>query len=277
MIPRLVTWLLVLVCALLVPLGIVSAWAATMLDDTDAYVETVEPIATDNAVTTTMAAGLSRAALQAVGAPLNTRAEIQAQVRQAAARAVTGPEFPAVWREANRVLHREVVKLLSGDTLPPGQTVQIDLAPLAAQLTGELAKQGVTVDLSTADLTVQMVAPKELEQARTAWQLLETAGYWLPIVAFVLIVITLATARRRLATVGQLAGAVAVTLGISLIALSVAGSLVRDEVNDAGGAIWDALVAGLRSTLIIGLVAALVALAVRIAVGLGMRPRTHQG
>lgn len=276
MIPRPVTWLLVVLCSVLVPLGVVSAWSATMLDDTDAYVDAVEPLATDADVTTTMASGLTEAALRALGSPANGRPAVQTQVRAAAARAVTGPEFPTVWVEANRVVHREGVKLLSGETLPSGQAIEVDLAPLAAQVTRELAGHGVRIDLSTADLTVQLAAPAELEQARAAWQVVQAAGYWLPIVAGVLLLVTLVTARDKVATLGHLAVGIALTLALTRLGLSVGTSLVHDEVNDAGGAVWDAVMKGLGETLVVGIVVALVALAVRVAIGLGRGVRNRE-
>jgi len=271
-----VTWLLVVLCSVLVPLGVVSAWSATMLDDTDAYVDAVEPLATDADVTTTMASGLTEAALRALGSPANGRPAVQTQVRAAAARAVTGPEFPTVWVEANRVVHREGVKLLSGETLPSGQVIEVDLAPLAAQVTRELARHGVRIDLSTADLTVQLAAPAELEKARTAWQVVQAAGYWLPIVAGVLLLVTLVTARDKVATLGHLAVGIALTLALSRLGLSVGTSLVHDELNDAGGAVWDAVMKGLGETLVVGIVVALVALAVRVAIGLGRGVRNRE-
>ncbi|WP_235738530.1 hypothetical protein [Nocardioides alcanivorans] len=273
MITRPLAWLFVIICSVLVPLGVVSSWAATMLDDTDTYVDTVEPLATDAAVTTTMASELSDAALRAIGAPGNNRPQVQQQVRAAAAAAIASPEFPTVWREANRVVHREAVKLLSGDTLPAGETIEIDLSPLASQLTQQLANRGLRVDLSGADLTAQLAAPEELEEARTGWRATQAAGYWLPIGAVVLIVFTLVIAPGRLATVGHLAAGIALTLVMTRAALSVATSVVHDNMNDAGAAIWDAITDSLGDTLVIGIIVALVVLAVRIAIGLGRRVR----
>lgn len=269
MIPRPVTWLLVVLSALLVPLGIVSAWTATILDDTDAYVEAVEPLAQDAEVTTVLADELSTAALRAIGAPANGRPQVQTHVRAAAAAAVTSQQFPQVWSTANRVVHREAVKLLSGETLPSGATIEIDLRTLADEVMQELSTRGVRVDLSGTDLTVQLAASEELEQARTWWQVVQTAGYWLPLAAGVLIVITLATARRRLATLGHLAAGVALTLLLTRLALAIAGQVVNERVNEPGGAIWETVTQSLADSLLLGAVIAAVVLAVRVAIGLG--------
>lgn len=263
------TWLFVVLCSVLVPLGVVSAWTATILDDTDTYVETVEPLATDSDVTTVVAEELSAAALRAIGAPANTRPEVQTHVRAAAAAAITSRQFPKVWATANRVVHREAVKLLSGETLPPGATVQINLAPMATQVSQELADRGVRVNLSNTDLSVELAATDELEKARTGWRIVQAAGYWVPIAAGLLLVITLLTARQRLATLGHLAVGVALMLLVTRAGLAVAGNVVHEEVNDPGGVIWETVTKSLGETLVIGIVISAVILAIRIAIGMG--------
>lgn len=271
------TWLLVALCSLLVPLGVVSAWTATILDDTDAYVEAVEPLATDSDVTTVVAEELTAAALRAIGSPANTRPVVQTHVRAAAAAALTSREFPKVWTTANRVAHREAVKLLSGETLPPGANVEIDLAPLASQVSQQLADRGVRVNLSGTDLTVELAATKELEKARTGWRIVQAAGYWVPIAAGLLLVITLLTARQRLATLGHVAVGVALTLLVTRAGLAVAGDVLRDETNEPGGVIWETVTQSLAETLLIGIVIAAVALAIRIAIGMGRGVARREG
>lgn len=268
-IPRPLTWLLVVVCAVLVPLGVVSAWTATMLSDTDKYVETVGPLADDPEVTAALAEELNSQALHAIGPPANQRGKVQSQVRVATARAVLGPEFPTVWREANRVVHEQLVDLLSNKTLPTGEVVEIDLSPLAEQISAELEERNLRADLSGADLTVEVTAPEELEQARTAWQVVQAAGYWLPIVAGVLLVVTMVTARRKLATLGHLAIAVGLTLVLTRIGLWAATSVAHDKLNDTVEPLWDTVTGSLADTLVVAIVVAVVALAVRIAIGLG--------
>ncbi len=86
-IPRLpgpISFLVALLACLLLPLALVSSWTATTVSDTDAYVETVTPLASDPVV------------LKVVRRELNTVA-----IRAMARTPVAGQETGEVGRASN--------------------------------------------------------------------------------------------------------------------------------------------------------------------------------
>ncbi len=275
-IPRPLTWLLVLFATLLLPLAVLSAWTAAIVEDTDTYVDTVGPLADDPVVTEAVAARLTAASLAALGAPFNENTGVQVAVRRGVARVVGGPEFPPAWTTANRVLHQELVKILSSEYLPAGETVRIDLAPLADEVMTSLQSEGLParVNLSGRDLTIEIAPTDELEQARWAWAVTTTLGYWLPIIWGALVLLILVSARRKLAAVGEVAIGALVGLGLLWGALLVGRGIVLESSPEIADTLWDTVFSSLVSTIQIGLVAAVVVLVLRIAIGLGRRPRS---
>lgn len=275
MLPRPVTWLLALLAAVVLPLAVLSAWTAAMVEDTDTWVEDVAPLAEDPVVTEQVASRLAAASLAALGSPYADRPRVQVAVRQSVARVVGGPEFPPAWVAANRVLHRELVRVLSGDRLPAGEPLRIDLAPLAGKVVDGLRAEGVAtqVDLSGRAMTVEVVATEELERARWAWRLVTTLGYWLPITWVALVALVLSTARRRLAALGELAAASLLGLGLLWVGLAAARTAVLEQAPPIAEPMWDTVTSSLLDTIQVGMVVAVVALALRVAIGLGRGPR----
>ncbi len=274
--PRPVTWLLVAFVSAVLPLAVLSAWTAAMVEDTDTWVETVGPLADQPEVTEQVASRLTAASLAAIGPPYADEPDVQVVVRRVVARVVGGPEFPPAWTEANRVLHREVVRVLSSRYLPDGETLRIDLAPLAADVIDGLKSEGVTapIDLSGRDLTVEVAPTEELEKARWGWNVVTTLGYWLPIAWAALVVLVLVSARRKVAALGELAIGALVALGLLWGGLLLARTAVLDSAPEIADTLWDAVFESLLTTIQIGLLASVVVFVLRVAIGLGRRPRT---
>ena len=156
--PIVVTVLLVLV-GLLAPLSVVAAWAHDEISDTDRYVETVTPLASDPAVQHAIADRVTAEifarldvkaitqdavdALSARGLPPRASASLSALatplangvesfVHKQVLRLVQTPQFEQAWIEANRAAHGQMVAVLTGKTggsvEVKGNAVQVNLA-----------------------------------------------------------------------------------------------------------------------------------------------------
>src|SRR5215211_7089459 len=120
----------VIVSVVLVPLAGLSVWVRNLVLDTDKYVDTVAPLATNKAITDVVADRATDRLFAAVDVEaeakdaLPERAQflagpissgVQTFVRDAAERALATEQFATVWRNANRRSHACVVKALTDE------------------------------------------------------------------------------------------------------------------------------------------------------------------
>jgi len=125
----------------LAPAALVGLWASTSVTETSSYVDTVGPLAEDPAVQGIVADEVERAIVFRYPAS-ETAGPL---VRRATVRVVSGPEFPPAWREANRVVHRDLVAVMEGERRPDVDElgrVRLDLVPVAEAVLATLGDQG---------------------------------------------------------------------------------------------------------------------------------------
>lgn len=272
--PRPLTWLLVLLACLLLPIALVSSWVAAQVGDTDEYVSTVAPLAEEQVLLDAAHTEVEQEVLRRLGPAASSRPQVTNALDRSLTRVLEGPEFPTVWEQGNRVLHRQVLRILESDgTTNPGRWVRLDLAPLADDLTRALADEGVDVPGSVAerDLRVNALPRAEVEQARGYYELLDTAGFWLPVGWLVLAAVALLTARRRIATLGHLAFGSLVALSALAAALVLARWEVVGDADSVLSVLWETLTRGLWSALLTSAAVAAVVLLVRVVLGVVRR------
>ncbi|WP_432085793.1 hypothetical protein [Streptomyces sp. bgisy095] len=301
--------LIVLGCVL-APLGIVAAWAADVVGDTDRYVETVAPLASDPAVQDAVAdratdALMTRIDLSALlsGAAPEERPRLEkalgglgdsleGAVRSFVhekAREVTGSDaFATVWTEANRKVHASVDKALTGSgggaVRLEDDTVTLDLAPVVEQVKQRLVDEGMGFAARIPEIHTDftLVRSDDVGKVRSGVRLLQIVGDLLPVLAVLLVAggVLLARRRRRALVAGALA--VAVTTGLLGIGLRVFRAFYLDALPagvspEAAGAVYDALTRLLhtmvRAAVALGVVAALAAW----LTGRGRRARLVRG
>ncbi|MGW2960437.1 hypothetical protein ACWDGI_18370 [Streptomyces sp. NPDC001220] len=287
--------LIVLGC-LLAPLSVVAAWAADVVDDTDRYVATVAPLASNPAVQDAVAdratdALMSRLDLpalladvtpadrprlqQALGGKLGGALEgaVRGFVHDQARKVAASDAFRTVWTDANRRIHSTLDKALTGKGGGAVQlkddTVTLDIGPLVDQVKQRLVDAGLTpaehIPAVHADFT--LARSDQIDRYKTYVRILQLAGNWLPVLAVLLVAAgVLLSVRRRRALVAGCLG-VAVATGILGVGLSVFRVIYLDRLPagvspDAAAAVYDALVHFLRTT-----VRMVVALAVVVALG----------
>lgn len=250
---------LLVVAALVGMLSTVAVFARNEVLNTDRYVQTVAPLATDPTVTNAVAERVTDeimarldvdslikqlvdklggpAALDALAAPLEN--SIRSFVDKETHAIVDSPRFAQFWDAANRSVHDELDAILTtghGKYLTTdGTEVSLDLGPIVAAVKQRLVDAGLGLAAKIPDTTATypLFSSPQLPKARHAVKLLNVAAWVLPILGLLLLVAGIAVApnRRR----GLLIGALLFGLGMLLLlgALAVARSYYLDDLPPA--------------------------------------------
>jgi hypothetical protein len=257
---------LIFVAAVLAPASIVARFASDQIGDTNRYVETVTPLATDPAVQDAIVARVSKeildridvqaitqqavAALQAQGLSPQVAAGLTALsvplqngvasfVTKQVTKIVHSPEFASAWIQANRQAHTQMVAILTGqdtDTVTvTGDSVQVNLGPVVTQVKHRLVKNGfgIASRISPVRATFTLVQSDNITKAQRGFRLLKGTATGLPIVALLLLVGAVAVARdRRRALIGA---GLAVVAGMLLLGglLNVFRGVYLDNIPTA--------------------------------------------
>jgi hypothetical protein len=277
--------LLILLAALLSLLSVVAVWANSIVQDTDRYVATVGPLASDpdvqkavtNRVTTAVLAQIDVDALvkeltdaagqQGVPPRLtellgNLKGPIDNGLKQlvdsTVERVVTGSAFETVWVNGNRRAHAALDKALTGRSdgaveVKDNQVV-IDLGPIVADVKNQLvdASFSAASKIPAVHTTFVVFASKDIGKVRSYVRVLQILGGWLPLIALLIAAAGVYVAfNRRHAVIGT-ALAVFVAMLVLGIGLTVARDVYLDHLppgtsQAAAGSVYDALVKFLRA------------------------------
>jgi hypothetical protein len=298
-----VATLLIVVACVLAPLSVAAIWTRNQVTNTDRYVATITPLASDPAIqqaitdqitaqvftyidiqalTTQVTDALSAraegrglppqaaAALQGLAGPVANG--VQGFVRTQVERIVQSQAFEDAWIQANRVAHDALVKALTGEgggaVTVEGDTVTLNLAPFIQTVKQQLVAQGFTLAerIPQVDKSFVLFQSEDITRVRSGFNLLNTLGIWLPIIAIVLLVLGVYVAKdHRRALVGAGIG-IAVSMVVLALGLAVFRSIYLDAVpaavlpHDAAAVLYDTIVRflrlGLRTVLVLALVVA---------------------
>ncbi|MDT9593283.1 hypothetical protein RDV89_09410 [Nocardioides zeae] len=277
--------LLALAFAVLAPAALTASWASSQVDDTDAYVENVAQLADDPLVVDEVTTRLTSALDSTVANQLGAEASAVASPSVATAvRDVVGSEqFDTAWREANRVAHEQLVRVLRGDATTADGDLAIDLTELYNAAAALLRDDGIEVaDRPDGGLTFRTAPPDRLDDAQEAYQAVVAGGAWLPVAALVVLALAVLVAPGRARIVVGLVAAVGtvVTTGLLLAGVSAGQEIAELQVaaadRDLAAAVLGALLGELRNrawwVLGIAAVAAVALVVVPLVVGaLGRR------
>ncbi|MFG2618839.1 hypothetical protein ACGFXC_14635 [Streptomyces sp. NPDC048507] len=257
---------LIVLVALLVPVSAVAYWTDHELADADRYTAAMSPLAENRAVQGVVVTQATRALAGQIDAgPF--QGGVDALIGEALHSFAGTPAYRTAWDAANRAAHTAFLAALESGR---GDAVTIDLAPVTAQVRGELVADGVPLAdrIPQTHLTVKVMEYDNLGALRKGFHMLQIAGVWLPVLTLVLAVSAVAVAVRRrravLATgLGLAVGAVLLWIAVVLGRRLTLDDLPADVDRAAAGAVYDALTAFLRTTtwvvLAVGLLAALAA------------------
>ncbi len=290
--------ILVTVGCLLAPVSVLAVWAANEIGNTDRYVATMEPLVHDPAIqdaltskitteiTTRLdvtshadqaAAALSSRGLPKASALLKSVAPsiasgVDGSIHGEVRKIVTGPRFASAWVRANTVVHRELVKVLSGQgsssvSVKNGQVV-LNLGPFIDVVKQDLVKRGFDLvsKIPAVNPTLTLFSATYLVKAQAGYRLINDLKIVLPVLTLLLLALGVFAARgRRRALIGAGLG-LAASMLVLAVGLFIFRGIYLNSVPDsklpadAAAALFDALVVfikqGLRTVLVVGLVVA---------------------
>ncbi len=308
MLRRIGAAILLVVVFLAAPVTAVTLYTRNQVLDTDRYVETVEPLASNPAVQAYVADRLTREVFarleveqrarrllpgptDVLAGPLRNAAE--ARVRDAVEAALRTEMFTRVWAEANRAAHAELRHLLTGEGRGAlvgrdDGAISVDLSEALVRLRTHLGAVGIDVPSNlTLGISGRVTIYRfdDLYRARRAVRALNRAAYVFPVVlALAAVGAVLLLPNRRRAVV---ATAVALIAGMGLLGVGLAvgrgvyldGAVDHGMPRDASAALYDTLarrlVTSVRVTLIAGVAVIVVALLAGVVIRVvGSRRRT---
>jgi hypothetical protein len=277
--------LLILFAALLALLSVVAVWANSIVQDTDRYVSTVGPLASDpdvqqavtNRITNAVLAQVDVDALvkqlteaaSAKGVPPqaakllgNLDGPIENGLKQlvssTAERVVTSSAFETVWVNANRRAHTALDKALTGQAdgavKLKNNEVVVDLGPIVADVKNQLVAAGFApaAKIPAVHTNFVVFASKDIGKVRSYVRVLEILGGWLPVIALLIAAAGVYVAfNRRHALIGA-----ALAVFVAMLVLGIGITVARDVYLNhlpagasqaAAGSVYDALVKFLRA------------------------------
>ncbi len=286
---RIAGGVLLFISVLLVPIGVVAIWGKNEILDTNRYVRTVAPLASNPAVQARVSDRISTALFDAVDLQSEVENLLPDQASRLAAPITSGVQsfvsgqiddfvasdrFQTLWENANRRAHDQVVKVLTGDggvvTIKDGMVV-VDLQEVAVQVRDILDQRGVTLfdslSLDRLDIQIELFDASSIQQARFIFKILETLAWAIPVVVLVLLAAGLWLSSDRRRSLFRWAVGVAVAcLALGLIltigrAIAVSG-LANSSGTEAATASFNILTRFLRDSnralIVFGLLVALV-------------------
>lgn len=294
-----VATLLIFLGCVLAPLSVVAVWGSNQIANTDRYVANVAPVISEPAVQSALtdkistkinaqlqlqkraneaAALLSQKGLPRVGGLLHDfsgqlAGAVQGFIHSEIAKILASPQVARLWVQVNRSVHAEVVKALSGQgggaiVISNGQ-VTLDLAPFINVVKKDLSAKGLSLvdKIPPIHTSFPLFSAKKLVQAQTAYRLITAVGFWLPIIALVLLGLGVYVARghRRALIWAGLGVAVSMLIlaaGLAIFRTVYLNSVPNDVIPaDAAAVLFDTLVRfiknGLRLVLVVGLIVAI--------------------
>lgn len=273
--------LLIVIAAVLAPLSAAAVWVDSQVSDTGRFVATMKPLASNPDVQNAVTNRVTDAVMQNIdvnaiindiapsdrprldtilgGASGAITSGINGLVRNVVQNFVQSSAFQTLWVRLITDAHQAMVKALtgSGDASIKinNDTVSLDLAPVIAQVKGQLVDQGLGVAAKIPDVhtSFTLVQSKDIGKLKTYFRLLDIAGVWLPIITVVVAAagVLLAQRRRRALVAASLATAAGVAvlgIGLTVFRYIYTDRLPADVNRPAAEAVYDTLVRYLRAS-----------------------------
>ncbi len=262
--------------------GFSIVWLETTLGDEDQFVATLAPLPQEESVASVLALRVADGVVEAANVEAFVAETLPAElefialpvtnsittvVATASQEVITSDVFNAIWSTALRVTHKSVSAVLNGNDgalVAEGGQVAIDLDEVAAQVAEEVESLGF--DLPEGDLELGQIVIYEDEQlavVQAIAQTLDTAGWFIPLLALVFIVaaIWVSYDRRRMTAI--LGFGTAIGLALSLIGLRMGRNWLINAIEEetrqiAAGEAWDTIVNRLYEMMWAGLILALI-------------------
>ena len=275
--------LLIVLGAILAPVGVVAGWGRATLTDTDAFVATYAPLVSSpevqdvviDQVTTTIVdrIGLERATSEIIDrlspGPVVRRSLEALQgpivrgladtIESVVGRFVRSDAFAAAWTASLRVSHAQLNATLSED---PGALVSaqngvigLQLGPIVAAARQALIDQGFTLAerIPAVDRTIPITTSEAIPTVRGWYRAVLAVGAWAGLLAIALLVAGVLVAPRRGVAVAGAALGVGAALAVLLLVLAWARSWLVSSVPgvvtpEAATLVYDTATLAVRDT-----------------------------
>jgi hypothetical protein len=283
--------------SLLIPIAVIAGWAINTVTNTDQYVSTMAPLATNPVIVQHLATRStdllfsSHVVQNEVTSLLPARAkpivqpvvsQVKGYTEQLALKVFESPRFSQLWNLLNRRSHTAVVNILTGKYSNQTQALQkygqvvLNLTPQLNQLIDQADSRGVTLfdplrsvlNKNQQGLTFTVVSRQQISQYSGVFNLVVKLRWWIPVVALVIGILAIVIAVQRRKTLLRVSAGVAlfslVLLGVLTYARTVFLNKAGTNVDpNVAGAVWDTLLrflkTSLRWTVLAGVVVAFVA------------------
>jgi len=283
---RILSWVLVVLACLLAVVSVMVVFARNQLLNTDSYVSTVAPLASNPAIQAQVATRVSEELIsrtdlsQRVKGALPAKAgflvtpitdEVKSVTYSVTLKLVQSQQFEQVWIAANRASHQQLVNVLTGTQRGAFSTsngrITIDLGQVETKVKQALDAKGITVfdRVPAVSLTYVLFQSDSLVHIQKLVKFLNKLAIVLPIITLLFFAgaVVLARDRRR----GLVRAAVGLALSMALILVLIAvgrnqylSGIKPPQSPTAQAAVIDIVTANLRDAVrIILIVAALIA------------------
>ena len=277
-----ISWILIVLASLLIPISVMSAWAIRTVTNTDQYVATMAPLARDPVIVNHLADRATDAlfsskivenkvkqALPKKAKPIITPvvAQVKTYVHGLALKVLESPKFGQLWDRLNRHTHEAVISILEGKHNAAlqkfeqhGQIV-INVSPTLQNVIDKANARGITIFnplkavLSKGEngMSVAIVSTEQVSKYSGAFNLLVKLGWWVPVIALVLGILAIVVAVDRRRTLLRVAVGVALFTLVFLAVLALGRNVFLSKVaehsykQDVAASVWDTLLRYLKT------------------------------
>ncbi len=234
----------------------VAIWARGQVLDTDRYLATVSPLASDRAIQKDVAARVTDAIEkqlrargltggQQVGGDLGNRVDQAAHqaIESTTLQVVESSAFKALWVAANRQAHDQLVRVLTGEA-PESVVVShgritIDLTGVVDQVRQHLSTLGIKLisQLPPIHLVLDVADASGLQSAQQAVKVLKTLAWALPVLTLLFLALAVLVSTRRWRTALRGFGGIIITMLVLRLLVMIgddvaAANVPRDIAGD---------------------------------------------
>lgn len=293
-----ISWVLIVLASLLIPVSVVSAWAIRTVTNTDQYVTTMAPLARNQLIIDHLAdkttdalfsshviqkkvTGLLPAKAKPLVVPITN--QVKSYAHGLALKFFESPAFGKLWDGLNRHTHEAVVDIMEGKTGPildrvsKNGAIVVNVVPALNTIVTELDQRGVTLfnpvkAISTqADkgLSITIVNKDQIDKYSALFNTIVELGWAVPVTALVIGVLSIAVAVERRKALLRVSLGVSIVTLLFLAALATGRNFFLNEASglsfrrDVAGAVWDTLLrflkADFRWMLLVALIVAFLA------------------
>ena len=243
---RVLSIVLLVIGCVLAPIGVTASWAKNLVVNQDAYLEAVAPLITDpaivNAAEIRLVAGIDDAItklqladkigaeLQSLGLPpklaslattylATFRADVTTAITKMVDELLQSPKLATIWDNANATMHTKFVQVMQGESPGKLHALNVDLSEAVTQIKQKLEATGVewASNIPDVPVVIDIAGNANVQRVAGYYDLLVTLGTWIPILAILLLLISIVIAPSRLGGLSKAAG----WLAVSMVVLTV--------------------------------------------------------